>query len=138
MPLLVNPSKSTDILKMLNSINFVKRFPLLPPTCGSWNQQAGSQLSPAWPQFHSHWALCRRKAVCLVTVRMTKWDEESSDAAVLHTKWLPTHCFEPSQNLLFNKTLMFPFIREDFTSPSAKYLLPSISCLFICLFVFWQ
>ena len=127
MPLPVNPSKRTGILKMLNSINFVKRFPLLPPTCGSWNQQAGSQLSPARPQFHSHWALCRRKAVCLVTVRMTKWDEESSDAAVLHTKWLPTHCFEPSRNLLFNKKIILSFIWEDFSSPSSKYLPPSIS-----------
>ena len=88
---------------MLSFSYFVKRLPLLPPTCGGWNQQMDSQLSPARPQFHSHWALCRRKAVCLVTVRMTKWDEESSDAAVLHTKWLPTHCFEPSRNLLLNK-----------------------------------
>ena len=105
MPLLVSPSKSTGILKMLRSIYLVKHLPLLPPTCGGWNQQTGSQLSPARPQFHSHWALGRRKAVRLVTVRMNKRDGESSDAAVLHTKWMPTHCFEPSRNLLFNKKI---------------------------------
>ena len=38
---------------MLSFSYFVKRLPLLPPTCGGWNQQTGSQLIPAWPQFHS-------------------------------------------------------------------------------------
>ena len=131
MPLLVSPAKSTGILKLLNSVYFAKHFPLLPPTCGGWNQQTGSQLSPARPQFHSHWALCSRKAVRLVTVRMTKWDEESSDAAVLHTKWLPTHCLEPSRNLLFNKKIDVAIYRGRLQF-SFIQIPPPLHLLFVC------